>query len=62
MSLKLAIKKKNVLIQQNTYLRPARDPEQALKQRGQSGVNEDHSACTMCDVFCTYKVMDERKK
>ena len=27
----------------------------------QSGVDEDHGACTMCGEFCAYKVMNERK-
>ena len=38
------------------------DPELARKRRGESGVDEDHGACTMCGAFCAYKVMDERKK
>ncbi len=38
------------------------DPALARKRRGESGVDEDHGACTMCGEFCAYKVMDERKK
>lgn len=38
------------------------DPELARKRRGESGVDEEHGACTMCGEFCAYKVMDERKK
>ncbi len=38
------------------------DPALARKRRGESGVDEDHGACTMCGAFCAYKVMDERKK
>ncbi|ABA89475.1 4-amino-5-hydroxymethyl-2-methylpyrimidine-phosphate synthase [Syntrophotalea carbinolica DSM 2380] len=37
------------------------DPELARKRRGESGVDEEHGACTMCGEFCAYKVMDERK-
>jgi phosphomethylpyrimidine synthase len=38
------------------------DPELARKRRGESGVDEEHGACTMCGEFCAYRVMDERKK
>jgi phosphomethylpyrimidine synthase len=37
------------------------DPDLARKRRGESGVDEEHGACTMCGEFCAYKVMDERK-
>jgi phosphomethylpyrimidine synthase len=38
------------------------DPALARKRRGESGVDEEHGACTMCGEFCAYKVMDERKQ
>ncbi len=38
------------------------DPELARRRRSESGVDEEHGACTMCGEFCAYKVMSERKK
>jgi phosphomethylpyrimidine synthase len=40
----------------------AMDPERARRMRAESGVNEEHGACTMCGELCACKVMDERKK
>jgi phosphomethylpyrimidine synthase len=37
------------------------DPEKARRIRAESGVDEEHGACTMCGEFCAYKVMNERK-
>ncbi len=34
------------------------DPEKARRIRAESGVDEEHGACTMCGEFCAYKVMD----
>jgi phosphomethylpyrimidine synthase len=39
----------------------AMDPEKARRIRAESGVDEEHGACTMCGEFCAYKVMNERK-
>jgi len=39
----------------------ALDPEKARRLRAESGVDEEHGACTMCGEFCAYKVMNERK-
>jgi phosphomethylpyrimidine synthase len=38
------------------------DPALARKRRSESGVDEEHGACTMCGEFCAYKVMDARKR
>jgi phosphomethylpyrimidine synthase len=38
------------------------DPPLARKRRSESGVDEQHGACTMCGEFCAYKVMEDRKK
>jgi len=38
------------------------DPEKARRLRAESGVDEEHGACTMCGSLCAYKVMNERKK
>jgi phosphomethylpyrimidine synthase len=38
----------------------ALDPEKARRLRAESGVTEEHGACTMCGEFCAYKVMNER--
>ncbi|HKK00659.1 MAG TPA: phosphomethylpyrimidine synthase ThiC, partial [Desulfuromonadales bacterium] len=38
------------------------DPEKARRLRAESGVDEEHGACTMCGEFCAYKVMNERKE
>jgi phosphomethylpyrimidine synthase len=38
------------------------DPALARKRRSESGVDEEHGACTMCGEFCAYKVMAERKR
>jgi phosphomethylpyrimidine synthase len=40
----------------------ALDPEKARRLRAESGVDEEHGACTMCGEFCAYKVMNERKE
>jgi len=40
----------------------ALDPEKARRLRADSGVDEEHGACTMCGEFCAYKVMNERKE
>ncbi len=37
------------------------DPEKARRLRAESGVDEEHGACTMCGSLCAYKVMNERK-
>ncbi|MBE0501551.1 MAG: phosphomethylpyrimidine synthase ThiC [Desulfuromonadales bacterium] len=37
------------------------DPEKARRIRAESGVDEEHGACTMCGEFCAYKVMNARK-
>ena len=37
------------------------DPEKARRLSAESGVDEEHGACTMCGEFCAYKVMNERK-
>ncbi len=39
----------------------AMDPAKARRLRDESGVDEEHGACTMCGEFCAYKVMNERK-
>jgi thiamine biosynthesis protein ThiC len=39
----------------------AMDPEKARRIRAESGVDEEHGACTMCGEFCAYKGMNERK-
>jgi len=39
----------------------ALDPAKARRLRAESGVDEEHGACTMCGEFCAYKVMNERK-
>jgi phosphomethylpyrimidine synthase len=36
------------------------DPEKARRLRAESGVDEEHGACTMCGEFCAYKVMNDR--
>jgi len=36
------------------------DPEKARRLRAESGVDEEHGACTMCGSLCAYKVMNER--
>lgn len=36
------------------------DPPKARRLRAESGVDEDHGACTMCGALCAYKVMNER--
>ncbi len=38
----------------------ALDPAKARRLRAESGVDEEHGACTMCGEFCAYKVMNER--
>jgi len=38
----------------------ALDPAKARRLRAESGVDEEHGACTMCGAFCAYKVMNER--
>jgi len=40
----------------------ALDPEKARRIRAESGVDEEHGACTMCGEFCAYKVMNQRKE
>ncbi|GAB4167546.1 MAG: phosphomethylpyrimidine synthase ThiC [Geothermobacteraceae bacterium] len=40
--------------------RLAIDPDKARRMRAESGVDEEHGACTMCGEFCAYKVMNER--
>ncbi len=37
------------------------DPEKARRLRAESGVDEEHGACTMCGEFCAYDVMNRRK-
>jgi phosphomethylpyrimidine synthase len=37
----------------------ALDPEKARRLRAESGVDEEHGACTMCGEFCAYKVMSD---
>ncbi len=39
----------------------ALDPAKARRLRAESGVDEEHGACTMCGEFCAYKVMNERQ-
>ncbi len=39
----------------------ALDPEKAHRLRVESGVEEEHGACTMCGEFCAYKVMNKRR-
>ncbi len=39
----------------------ALDPEKARRLRAESGVDEEHGACTMCGEFCAYDVMNRRK-
>lgn len=39
----------------------ALDPAKARRLRAESGVDEEHGACTMCGEFCAYKVMNERR-
>jgi len=36
------------------------DPAKARRLRAESGVDEEHGACTMCGEFCAYKVMNAR--
>ncbi len=38
------------------------DPDKARRLRAESGVDEEHGACTMCGALCAYKVMNERKE
>jgi phosphomethylpyrimidine synthase len=38
------------------------DPARARRLRAESGVDEEHGACTMCGEFCAYKVMNERRE
>ena len=38
------------------------DPPKARRLRAESGVDEEHGACTMCGEFCAYKVMNERNE
>ncbi|MDF1581255.1 MAG: phosphomethylpyrimidine synthase ThiC [Desulfuromonadales bacterium] len=38
----------------------ALDPAKARRLRAESGVDEEHGACTMCGEFCAYKVMNAR--
>ncbi len=40
----------------------ALDPEKARRLRAESGVDEEHGACTMCGEFCAYKVMNARRE
>lgn len=40
----------------------ALDPAKARRLRAESGVDEEHGACTMCGEFCAYKVMNERRE
>jgi phosphomethylpyrimidine synthase len=40
----------------------ALDPEKARRIRAESGVDEEHGACTMCGEFCAYKVMNDRRE
>ena len=40
----------------------ALDPAKARRLRAESGVGEEHGACTMCGEFCAYKVMNERRE
>ncbi|WP_020675346.1 phosphomethylpyrimidine synthase ThiC [Geopsychrobacter electrodiphilus] len=44
-----------------TQFELAIDPEKARRLRAESGVDEEHGACTMCGSLCAYKVMNERK-
>jgi len=37
----------------------ALDPAKARRLRAESGVDEEHGACTMCGEFCAYKVMSD---
>jgi len=37
----------------------ALDPDKARRLRAESGVDEEHGACTMCGEFCAYKVMSD---
>lgn len=39
--------------------RLALDPDKARRLRAESGVDEEHGACTMCGEFCAYKVMSD---
>jgi phosphomethylpyrimidine synthase len=43
-----------------TQFELAIDPEKARRLRAESGVDEEHGACTMCGSLCAYKVMNER--
>jgi len=38
------------------------DPELARRRRGESGVDEEHGACTMCGEFCAYRIMEGRRR
>ena len=40
----------------------ALDPAKARRLRAESGVDEEHGACTMCGEFCAYKVMNGRQR
>ncbi|KIH77915.1 hydroxymethylpyrimidine synthase [Geoalkalibacter ferrihydriticus] len=35
------------------------DPDKARRLRAESGVDEEHGACTMCGEFCAYQVMSD---
>ncbi|WP_305044160.1 phosphomethylpyrimidine synthase ThiC [Geoalkalibacter sp.] len=39
--------------------RLAIDPDKARRLRAESGVDEEHGACTMCGEFCAYQVMSD---
>ncbi|MDO3378789.1 phosphomethylpyrimidine synthase ThiC [Geoalkalibacter halelectricus] len=39
--------------------RLALDPDKARRLRAESGVDEEHGACTMCGEFCAYQVMSD---
>jgi phosphomethylpyrimidine synthase len=57
----IAMSKARKALDWETQYGLAIDPDLARKRRGESGVDEEHGACTMCGEFCAYKVMDERK-
>ncbi len=40
----------------------ALDPDKARRLRAESGVDEEHGACTMCGEFCAYQVMSDGRR
>ena len=52
------------LAEDDDMLRDLFDLDNATNERlrAESGVDEEHGACTMCGEFCAYKVMNERRQ